>query len=88
MQKIEDLGVEVEHIPGGCTSLCQPIDVGIGKPYKNRMKNQWENWMIDVGVQMAITTPPTRQQFANWCIDSLGSIGTQIVHNSWRLFLL
>ncbi len=25
--KIQELGVEVKHIPGGCTSLCQPVDV-------------------------------------------------------------
>ena len=31
---IQDLGVEVEHIPGGCTSLCQPVDIGINKPFK------------------------------------------------------
>ena len=28
---IEDLGVEWDIIPGGCTGLTQPIDVGIGK---------------------------------------------------------
>jgi hypothetical protein len=28
VQKIQELGVEVKHIPGGCTSLCQPVDVG------------------------------------------------------------
>jgi DDE superfamily endonuclease len=31
---IQGLGVEVKHIPGGCTGLCQPIDVGIGQPLK------------------------------------------------------
>jgi hypothetical protein len=31
---IGDLGIEVEHIPGGCTSLCQPVDVGVNKPLK------------------------------------------------------
>ena len=31
---IQDLGCAVEHIPGGCTVLSQPIDVGIGKPLK------------------------------------------------------
>ena len=31
---IQDLGVEVEHIPGGCTSLCQPVDIRINKPFK------------------------------------------------------
>ena len=30
----EDLGGEVEHIPGGCTGLCQPLDVGVNKPLK------------------------------------------------------
>ena len=31
---IQNLGVEVKHIPGGCTSLCQPVDIGINKPFK------------------------------------------------------
>jgi hypothetical protein len=26
VQKIQELGVEVKHIPGECTSLCQPVD--------------------------------------------------------------
>ena len=26
---IQNLVVEVEHNPGGCTSLCQPVDVGM-----------------------------------------------------------
>ena len=32
VSKIQDLGVEIEHIPGGCTALCQPVDIGINKP--------------------------------------------------------
>jgi hypothetical protein len=28
VQKIQELGVEVKHIPGGCTSLCQPVNGG------------------------------------------------------------
>ena len=34
---IQDLGCSVEHIPGGCTGLAQPVGVGIGKPLKNRV---------------------------------------------------
>ena len=26
--RIQELGIEVKHIPGGCTSLCQPVDIG------------------------------------------------------------
>ncbi len=50
MNKIEDLGAEVWHIPGGCTSLCQPVDVGFNKPLKDRIREQWEDWMIRVGL--------------------------------------
>jgi hypothetical protein len=35
--KIRDLGVEVENIPGVCTGLCQPVDVGVNKPFKNHI---------------------------------------------------
>ena len=29
VQKIQELGVEVKHIPGGCTSPCQPVGLGL-----------------------------------------------------------
>jgi hypothetical protein len=38
VQRIQELGVEVKHIPGGCTSLCQPIDVGFNKPFKDPLR--------------------------------------------------
>jgi hypothetical protein len=34
---IQHLGVEVKHIPGGCTSLRQPVNIGVNKPFKNRI---------------------------------------------------
>jgi hypothetical protein len=39
---IEALGVQIEIIPGGCTGLCQPADVGIGKPLMSRAHHFWE----------------------------------------------
>lgn len=27
VEAVQDLGVDVEHIPGGCTGLCPPVDV-------------------------------------------------------------
>ena len=37
IDEINALVVQVEHIPGGYTGLCQPIDVGIGKPFKSQV---------------------------------------------------
>ena len=35
---IQDLGCKVVHIPGGCTGLVQPLDVGYNKPFKMRLR--------------------------------------------------
>jgi hypothetical protein len=34
VNKIQDLGVQLVHIPAGLTSIGQPIDAGIRKPLK------------------------------------------------------
>ena len=41
VNRIKILGVEVEHIPGGCAGLCQPLDVGLNKPLKSYNKREW-----------------------------------------------
>jgi hypothetical protein len=66
VSKIQELGVEVKHIPGRCTSLCQPVDVGFNKPFKSRVQKMWINWMIAKGVQEGTTSLPTRRDVAVW----------------------
>ncbi len=57
VRAIEDLGVEWDIIPGGCTGLAQPIDVGIGKPFKNRCRYKWEEHMMFHGSDNGTETP-------------------------------
>ena len=45
VNRIQSLGIEVIHIPAEC--LCQPVDVGISKTIKSRMRDKWEDWMIE-----------------------------------------
>ena len=49
--KIQSMGFEVQHIPGGCTYLCHPIDVGMNKPIKNLVAEQWEDWVDKEGIR-------------------------------------
>ena len=42
VSKVQVLGLEVKHIPGGCTGLGQPLDVGYNKPLKNKIRQKWE----------------------------------------------
>ncbi len=45
VEKIHGLGIEVQHIPGGCTYLCLTIDVSINRPIKAALADMWEDWL-------------------------------------------
>ena len=83
---INSCGVECFHIPGGCTSLCQPVDVGINKPFKVKMQQHWEAYLLqnrNVDVRGKIPSP-TREVLSEWIIDSLGSLDVETVRNAWK----
>ena len=58
---IQDIAVEVEHIQGGCTSLCQPVDIGINKSFQAFLHKAGEKWMINKGIRYGTTSPPKRE---------------------------
>ena len=66
VNQIQELGVEVIHIPGGCTSLCQPVDVGFDKPFKDRIRRMWTSWMISEGIIHGTTSALPRRDVATW----------------------
>ena len=79
---IQSLGVEVIHIPAGCTYLCQPVDVGINRPIKQKMAQLWEDWMIEEGA--ATNKTPPRKLIAEWIMSTLGSISENVVKQAWK----
>ncbi|GFV23775.1 HTH CENPB-type domain-containing protein [Trichonephila clavipes] len=42
-----ECNTDIEVIPGGLTSLVQPLDVCINKPFKQNLKRQWNTWMLE-----------------------------------------
>jgi hypothetical protein len=58
--KIAKLGIEIIHIPDGCTGLCQLLDVGI-RLFKSRMQALWEEWMINKINHTGMVYVPTRE---------------------------
>jgi hypothetical protein len=82
---IQALGIEVQHIPGGCTYLYQPVDVGINRSIKKEMTEQWEEWMINGGgVEDGVAKPPARRQVAELIIGAYKSITKQTARNVWK----
>ncbi len=88
VQMIQELGVKVKHIPSGCTSLCQPVGVGLEKPFKDRMRRQWQwiTWMISKGVLHGNTSPPLRADIKNWVNSAMMEMEaeSEIIQNTWR----
>lgn len=83
VNSIEALGVEVAHIPGGCTGHVQPIDVGIGKPLKDRVRDRWQTWLMLHADTSLMFRPPSRELFASWIINSLQELPVHLVQNAW-----
>ena len=86
---IQELGVEVEHIPGVCTCLCQSVDVGINKPFKKCIRGLWQTWMMgdmSQGTTTVTVSAPTRELIRDWCINAYNQMQseTNIIKNAWR----
>jgi hypothetical protein len=85
--KIQDLGVEVKLIPGGCTFLCQPVDVEFNKPFKSRVQKMWIKWMIEEGIKEGTTSLPTRRDVAVWVDRAMMQMKEErrIIKNAWLM---
>ena len=82
---IAELGIEIIHIPGGCTGLTQPLDVGINKPFKSRVRVLWEEWMIDEIDRTGLVYAPTREDISGWVAEVVwGLNGKNLMRNAWR----
>ncbi len=82
--KISGLGIEVIHIPGKCTSLCQPLDIGVNKPFKHRVRDLWE-WMMDMLDKEGEICDAMRKVVAEWmAIVYWQMMRSKILKNAWQ----
>ena len=52
-------------IPGGCTSILQPLDVSINKPIKGHLRNSWVEYMLEHSGDEVVKRP-SKQQIVDW----------------------
>ena len=67
---------------GGCTSLCQSVDVGINRSLKTNIHKDWEDCMLDLGISVSMTKPPTRKLIVEWVMKVYNNISVGVVTNS------
>ena len=65
----DECGTKLLVIPGGCTSILQPLDISINKPFKTYIRQSWCQYMIeesDKGVSKV--QPPPKESLINWIL--------------------
>jgi hypothetical protein len=86
-KKFKDNGYNLAVIPGGLTSLCQPLDVAINKPFKDNLRKAWHIWMAGGGAGQTVRGNLRRAKFSDvckWVKQSWKQISDEIIINSFK----
>jgi len=73
-------------IPGGLTSICQPLDVGINRPFKVALRRHWHSWMADGGNGTTATGNLKRASHATacqWVLDAWEEIEQETIRKAF-----
>lgn len=73
-------------IPGGMTSILQPLDVGINKPMKTALRRRWNEWIG--GDDHTYTASgkmrkPEMDEICQWVSDAWNGLDTDIIVRSF-----
>lgn len=86
-EKFKENGYNLAVIPGGLTSLCQPLDVAINKPFKDNLRKEWHIWMANGGAGQTAGGNLRRAKFSDvcgWVKRSWEKISDDIIINSFK----
>ena len=85
IKKVKDCCNSDVIIPGGCTSIVQPMDKCINRPFKEYMRASWQEWMRQdrAKTKKGNLKQPSRQDAINWVFKAWESIKLQTLTHSF-----
>ena len=73
-------------IPGGLTSLLQPLDVSLNKPFKDGVRKKWMQWMAD-GIHEFTASgrqkKPSEELICSWISQAWNEIPAEMITASF-----
>ena len=90
-EAIKDLlarqNVDVAVIPGGLTPVLQPLDKCINKPFKNKVRSQYQAWMVNgpfTYTPSGKKRAPSKELVLQWIHKAWQEIPTDLVAKSFK----
>ena len=86
---VKDSGSLLSIIPPGCTSLLQPLDTSINKPFKDGIRRKFHAWFASEGNTEANKTPkgnlraPSRNLIHRWVVEAWDEVRENDVFRSF-----
>jgi hypothetical protein len=85
--QLRKMKTELVVIPGGMTSVLQPMDVSINKPFKDRLSQQYLTWIADPARELTETGKIKRaapSEVARWLSAAWKAIPESIIVRSFK----
>jgi hypothetical protein len=81
-EALADCDTEVDFVLGGYTSKLQVMDVGLNRPFKDSIRQEFEAFMVQ-----SESGKPHRRDVAKWIWEAWESIGYDPIVNTWNKVL-
>ena len=78
---------DVVIVPAGCTSLIQPMDVSVNRPFKAKLQELWVEWFASHTDTTAHGNlrQPSRQQAIDWVSAAWDAVSSDTIASSFVL---
>lgn len=87
-KKLSQGNTDVAVIPGGLTSQLQPLDVSINKPFKDKVRVLWTEWMASstdhVLTRGGRLKKPSVTLWCEWIVKAWNEIDSAIIIKSFK----
>lgn len=80
--KVKRVNSDLAIIPGGLTEKLQPLDIGINRSFKAKMRATWEQWMTEGEHTFTKTGRQRRASYATicqWIVDAWAKVSVATI---------